>query len=126
MSHIDPAAIDHWHAHVYFEPASRDAARAFQRDVLGRFGDAVSFGNFNERLVGPHPAWSYEISFENGDFARIVPWLVLNHGALDILLHPNTDDGLRDHRDAATWIGRSHPLNLQGFAPPLSDKESTP
>jgi len=126
MSRIDPTAIHDWHAHVYFEPGSRAAARAFQRDVHGRFGDAVRFGNFNEGLVGPHPTWSYEISFENEDFARIVPWLVLNHGALDIFLHPNTDDGLRDHRDSATWIGRSHSLNLQGFAPLLSNKESYP
>jgi hypothetical protein len=58
--------------------------------------------------------------------SRIVPWLVLDHGALDIFLHPNTDDGLRDHRDSATWIGRSHSLNLQGFAPLLFNKESYP
>lgn len=117
MSHLDPTVIDNWHAHVYFNDVSRDAARAIQREVRARFGEAVRFGNFNERLVGPHPTWSYEISFETGDFARIVPWLVLNHGALDIFLHPNTDDGLRDHRDSATWIGRSHLLNLQGLEP---------
>jgi DOPA 4,5-dioxygenase len=27
-------------------------------------------------------------------------------------VHPNTGDALRDHRDAAAWIGHSYPLNL--------------
>jgi len=117
MSYLDTDLIDDWHAHVYFEATSRDAAWQFRQDVGAQFGAAVRFGNFNERLVGPHPTWSYEIAFGTGDFARIVPWLILNHGALDILLHPNTADGLRDHRDAAAWIGRSHTLNLQGLGP---------
>lgn len=111
------AGIDiiNWHAHVYFEPASRDIAWAFRQVVGAHFGNKVSFGRFNEGLVGPHPVWSYEISFEREDFAAIVEWLILNHGTLDILLHPNTDDPLRDHRDWASWIGRSYTLNLAGF-----------
>jgi len=120
MNPLDPGVIQDWHAHVYFDATSRDAARAFRADVGAAFGAAVRFGRFNERPVGPHPIGSYEISFGTADFARIVPWLILNHGALDLLLHPNTDDGLRDHRDAAAWIGRSHRLNLQGFEASLA------
>ncbi|WP_423221456.1 DOPA 4,5-dioxygenase family protein [Burkholderia contaminans] len=45
-----------------------------------------------------------------------MPWLVLNHGALDIFLHPNTNDELRDHRDCAVWIGKSYQLNLDALA----------
>jgi DOPA 4,5-dioxygenase len=30
-------------------------------------------------------------------------------------MHPNTDDPLRDHRDAAVWIGQSHRLKLETF-----------
>jgi len=29
-----------------------------------------------------------------------------------VFVHPNTDDALRDHRDSALWLGRSHTLNL--------------
>jgi DOPA 4,5-dioxygenase len=43
---------------------------------------------------------------------RVLTWLTLNHGALDVFLHPNTGESLRDHRDCAVWIGRSHTLNL--------------
>jgi aromatic ring-cleaving dioxygenase len=42
-------------------------------------------------------------------------WLTLNHGALDVFLHPNTGDAMRDHRDAAVWIGHSHPLVLESL-----------
>jgi DOPA 4,5-dioxygenase len=30
-------------------------------------------------------------------------------------MHPNTGDSLRDHRDRAVWIGRSHELNLRAL-----------
>ncbi|AOK32479.1 MULTISPECIES: DOPA 4,5-dioxygenase family protein [Burkholderia] len=112
MQFIDEATIESWHAHVYFDAASRDAAWAFRQIVEQRFGALVELGRFHERLVGPHPAWSYQIAFSPARFADIVPWLVVNHGSLDIFLHPNTGDELRDHRDAAVWIGHAHTLNL--------------
>lgn len=115
MTYLDTGVIENWHAHVYFDEAKRNAAQAFRLDVGERFGNTVRFGRFNEELVGPHPVWSYEISFGIEDFSAVVSWLVLNHGSLDIFLHPNTDDGLRDHRDSAVWIGQSHVLDLRGL-----------
>ena len=35
-----------------------------------------------------------------------------NHGALDVFVHRNTDDELRDQRDCALWLGRSQQLEL--------------
>ena len=29
-----------------------------------------------------------------------------------VLIHPNTGNALKDHRDLATWIGRPWPLRL--------------
>ncbi|MBN3816989.1 DOPA 4,5-dioxygenase family protein [Paraburkholderia sp. Se-20369] len=113
---LDVAAIGSWHAHVYFDAASRDAAWAFRQIVEQRFGAIIELGRFHERLVGPHPAWSYQIAFDANHFDAIVPWLVLNHGALDLFLHPNTGDDLRDHRDSAVWIGKSYALNLDALA----------
>jgi len=37
----------------------------------------------------------------------------LNHGALDVFIHPNTGDELRDHRDCALWLGHDHVLDLR-------------
>ena len=64
------------------------------------------------REVGPHPRWSYQIAFEPMEFSDVVGWLALNHGALDVFVHPNTDNELRDHRDCAIWLGRSYQLDL--------------
>ncbi len=113
MTELAPGRIESWHAHVYFDARSRDAAKAL-RDVLSaRFGDRISLGRFHERPVGPHPQWSYQIAFAPSDFADVASWLALNHGALDVFMHPNTGDQLRDHRDSAVWIGRSYELDLR-------------
>ena len=106
------SSITSWHAHVYFDAASRDSARLFRDAVTAQFGRVVELGRFHERPVGPHPRWSYQILFAPAQFAEVVSWLVLNHGALDVFVHPNTDNELRDHRDYAMWIGRSHQLDL--------------
>ena len=110
MAYLDVSRITSWHAHVYFDAASRDAAREFREVVTAQFGNRVEMGRFHERPVGPHPQWSYQISFAPAQFAEVVPWLALNHGILDVFVHPNTDDELRDHR---LWIGRAYQLDLR-------------
>lgn len=112
MALRDPAVIESWHAHVYFGAAGRDAAWALRETIAGALAGQVEVGRFHERPVGPHPTGSYQLAFPAARFAQVVGWLVLNHGELDVLVHPNTGDALRDHRDAALWIGRSHALDL--------------
>ncbi|MDE1180200.1 DOPA 4,5-dioxygenase family protein [Paraburkholderia sp.] len=107
-----PRVVESWHAHIYFDASSRDAAWALRERIDAHFGDTLVLGRFHERPVGPHPMWSYQLAFGREQFAGIVEWLTLNHGALDVFLHPNTGDALSDHRDAAVWIGRSHTLRL--------------
>ena len=112
MNTLDPAMIHSWHAHVYVDASCRDAAWAL-RDVIGTaLAGRVEMGRFHEKPVGPHPMWSFQLAFPPAGFSHVVGWLVLNHGALDVFVHPNTDDELRDHRDCALWLGRSHTLNL--------------
>ncbi|HVP88814.1 MAG TPA: DOPA 4,5-dioxygenase family protein [Casimicrobiaceae bacterium] len=113
MGYLDASRIRSWHAHVYFDAGSRDAAWRLREAVTGHFGDSVQMGRFHERPVGPHPMWSYQIGFGPEYFAEVVGWLTLNHDALDVFVHPNTDDELRDHRDCAIWLGRSHALDLR-------------
>jgi DOPA 4,5-dioxygenase len=112
MNYLDPADITSWHAHVYFDAATRDTAWTLREAIEARFGEIVQIGRFHERPVGPHPMWSYQLAISREHFMTVVEWLTLNHGALDVFVHPNTTDALRDHRDAAVWIGRSHTLNL--------------
>ena len=113
LTHLDTNRIESWHAHVYFDATSRDAAWAFRNLMVEQFGDRISMGRFHERPVGPHPQWSYQLTIAPSEFADIVGWLALNHGALDVFIHPNTGDQLRDHRDSAMWIGRSYELDLR-------------
>jgi aromatic ring-cleaving dioxygenase len=110
---LDVAQIASWHAHVYFEADTRDAARALRDVLAAQFGDRISLGRFHERPVGPHPCWSYQIAFPPAQFADVVGWLALNRHGLDVLVHPNTGDELRDHRDCAVWLGNSHALDLK-------------
>ena len=116
MDATDRPHIDSWHAHVYFDAASRDAAWTLREAIAAGLGDAVSLGRFHERPVGPHPMWSYQLAFPAANFHDVVSWLALNHDALDVFIHPNTGDELRDHRDCALWLGRSHVLNLAALA----------
>lgn len=113
MANLDVSQIASWHAHVYFDAASRDAAREFGQVVIAQFGARIAMGRFHEKPVGPHPRWSYQVAFAPAEFADVVGWLALNHGALNVFVHPNTGDELRDHRDSAIWLGRSHQLDLR-------------
>lgn len=115
MSLLDPALIRDWHAHVYFDASSRDAAWALRETIARELAGHVEIGRFHERPVGPHPMWSYQLAFGPAGFTHVMGWLALNHGALDVFAHPNTGDGLRDHRDRSAWLGRSHTLKLAGF-----------
>ena len=116
MSTRSTNTIQSWHAHVYFDAASRDAAWALWQVIEQELGATIELGRFHERPVGPHPQWSYQIAFTPAHFAEIVSWLTLNHGALDVFIHPNTGDSLSDHRDGALWIGQSYELKLGVFS----------
>jgi aromatic ring-cleaving dioxygenase len=113
-------AITGWHAHIYFDAKTRDIAWQLRQTIETRFADALNdgkltLGRFHERAVGPHPMWSFQLGFASAQLAAMIEWLALNHGALDVFLHPNTGDALKDHRDAAVWIGRSHELVLKSL-----------
>ena len=65
--------------------------------------------------MGPHPRAMYQVVFEPHQFADFVPWLALNHGELDVLVHPETGDDLADHTAHAMWLGPPQPLRLENL-----------
>jgi DOPA 4,5-dioxygenase len=108
MSTIE--AIESYHAHVYYDPATKAAAGAL-RDRLGE-AFAVELGRWHDAPVGPHPCGSYQIAFAPQLFATLVPWLALNRGDLTVFVHPNTGDAIADHTAHVMWLGESRALNL--------------
>ena len=97
------ADIQGYHAHVYYEPATRDAAARLRAWLEQRF--EVQLGRWHDAPVGPHTGAMYQVAFEADVFATVVPWLALNHPGLSVLVHPLTGDDLADHIEHALWIG---------------------
>lgn len=117
VSMPDPSPITSWHAHVYFDASSRDAAWALRETINVELAGLMEMGRFHEKSVGPHPMWSYQLAVDVANFQPVLNWLVLRHGALDVFIHPNTGDAMRDHRDCALWLGKSYPLVLSALLP---------
>ena len=109
---VDPSVIADYHAHVYYDPASTREEAARLREAIAEAFPAALLGRWHEVPVGPHPVAMYQVKFPVVDFARLVPWLMLNRGALAVLVHPNTDDEYADHAHHALWLGAKLPLRL--------------
>lgn len=105
---VDPARITGYHAHVYYDAATRAAAARLRAAIERRF--SVRMGRWHDKPVGPHPVSMYQVAFDAAEFERIVPWLMTNRAGLDILVHPETGNAYDDHVHHSLWLGR--PLAL--------------
>ena len=105
-------AITHYHAHIYYDPAStRERAARLREQVAAVFPDAT-IGRWHDELVGPHLRSMYQIAFPHTMLATFLPWLMLNRDGLTILLHPETGNAYAYHTDHAAWLGGVLPLKL--------------
>ncbi len=109
-----PDRIENYHAHVYYELETKDAATLVRDAIASTFPQAV-LGRWHDKPIGPHPTGSYQVAFEPDLFAEIIPWLSLNRQGLVILVHPETGDNLADHSEHAIWMGGMPDLNLAMF-----------
>jgi len=105
------SAITGYHAHVYYDAASRAEAAALREGIGARFKAVL--GRWHDNPVGPHPTSMYQVAFPVEELPRLVPWLMLNRGELVILVHPLTGDDYEDHAHHALWLGAKLPLKLE-------------
>ena len=108
--------ITGYHAHVYFDAETIEAATRLCEVVRDRFG--AEMGRVHQKPVGPHPAWSCQLAFSPDRFTELVPWLILNRGGLTVFLHPDTGEVMADHTEHAVWMGTMPALNLAALRPP--------
>jgi DOPA 4,5-dioxygenase len=99
-----PDSITGWHAHVYFDDASRDAAARLRAGIAAAFPEAV-LGRWHDAPVGPHPQAMYQVAFAPALFPALVPFLALNREGLAVLVHPETGRQRADHERHAMWMG---------------------
>jgi aromatic ring-cleaving dioxygenase len=108
----DTAAISGYHAHLYYDPDSKPIAERLRTAIADRFPRA-RIGNWHDEPVGPHPVSMYQVAFATEEFPAIVPWLMLNHEGLNVLVHPQTNDSVADHTRFAAWLGAPLPLRIE-------------
>ncbi len=104
---------ERYHAHVYFDAATVERARALCRAAAERFGAVM--GRVHERPVGPHPRWSCQLAFDARQFHQLIPWLDAHRDGLTVFVHGLTGDDLADHTAHASWLGEPEALDLSVF-----------
>lgn len=102
--------IKGYHAHVYYDAASKPAASSLRDAIAERFD--AELGRWHDAPIGPHPCGSYQVAFAPALFETLVPWLALNRGGLTVFIHPDTGKALADHSAHVIWLGESQQLNL--------------
>lgn len=107
----DPAAIEGYHAHVYYDVETRAVAERLREGIGAGF--QTQLGRWHDRPVGPHPISMYQVAFPVAEFPRLVPWLMLNRSGLTVLVHPLTGDDYEDHATYSLWLGAPLPLKLE-------------
>jgi DOPA 4,5-dioxygenase len=116
---VDPGAIQGYHAHIYYDAETRPIAERLREAIGNRFG--VELGRWRDEPVGPHPVPMYQAAFPAAEFPRIVPWLMLNRGALSVLVHPQTEDAYTTTR--STRCGWALPCRcaLKGYGAAVTE-----
>jgi aromatic ring-cleaving dioxygenase len=109
----DVAAIKDYHAHIYYDPDTKDRAALLRAWVEERFPGQMRMGSWHDEPVGPHVQAMYQIAFAPDLLPSLVPFLMLNRMGLTILLHPQSGRPRDDHTLNAVWMGTVLPVKTE-------------
>jgi DOPA 4,5-dioxygenase len=109
------AGVSGYHAHVYYDAATRPLAERLHEAISSQF--PVEARPLRDEARGPHPIPQFNVVFSASLFHKLVPWLMLNRGGLDILVHSLTASSYDDHSTNANWLGIPVPVKLDTLRP---------
>ena len=99
----------HYHAHIYWQNESQRFEALNLRPLLSELG--CSLGTIWDKEIGPHPFPMYQVNYNSNNQESVEE--LLSATKLDILLHEDTGDDVRDHTKGARWIGQELKLDLE-------------
>ena len=107
----DIASIKDYHAHVYYDPHTKERAALLRAWVEERF--VMRMGSWHDEPVGPHVQAMYQIAFAPELFPTLVPFLMMNRMGLTLLVHPQSGRPRDDHTVNAMWLGEVLPVKTE-------------
>jgi aromatic ring-cleaving dioxygenase len=119
--------VQYYDFHVYYYARieeSRAEADQLRAALLAAFPHECAEGAIivkklpDDRVIGPHITQFWEADVKRPEvFVLVLSWFQLHHGALLVLIHPQTGDDLADHTDRALWLGARLPVITSVFGP---------
>jgi DOPA 4,5-dioxygenase len=98
-----------YHAHVYWQNEAERQISLELRPILTKL--ECGLGRIMEQPIGPHPLPSYQINYSTKEQVQIET--LLAESGLNVLLHEDTGDDMRDHTEGARWLGNKLKLDLE-------------
>lgn len=98
-----------YHAHVYWQNEAQRREALLLRQPLQELG--CQLGTIWDRPIGPHPLPMYQVNYSSNIAEEVEEMLAGTK--LDILLHEDTGNDVRDHTQGARWINNQLTLDIQ-------------
>lgn len=98
----------YYHAHVYWTTPEQKTVALSLRQQLQDL--ECSLGKVWDQSIGSHPLPMYQVNYCSTNQDKVEN--LLSSSNLNILLHEDTGDDLRDHTEGARWIGQKLELDL--------------
>lgn len=106
-------AHQHFHAHIYFDSNTLARATDLRNRIAAELG--LQVGRQHQKLVGPHPQWSFQVSLNIAELDNFISWMEQHRQGLSVLLHADTGNDLLDHTAHVHWLGTPLVLDLSDF-----------